>query len=129
MAEYSVLITTSPFHGDSAIRALAFIEGAIANGDTINNIFFYGDGVYHTNNLMLQTGDSHFAHGDWKHLATNHDIQLLVCITAAVKRGIVSQQEAHENGIGFANLHAPFEQAGLGEFFTALHECKRLVQF
>ena len=92
MAEYSVLITTSPFHGDSAIRALAFIEGAIANGDTINNIFFYGDGVYHTNNLMLQTGDSHFAHGDWKHLATNHDIQILVCITAAVKRGIVSQQ-------------------------------------
>ena len=129
MAEYSVLITTSPFHGDSAMRALAFIEGAIANGDTINNIFFYGDGVYHTNNLMLQTSDSHFAHGDWKQLATNHDIQLLVCITAAVKRGIVSQQEAHENGIGFANLHAPFEQAGLGEFFTALHECKRLVQF
>jgi tRNA 2-thiouridine synthesizing protein D len=129
MTEYSVLITTSPFHGDTAIRALAFIKAAIANGDSINNVFFYGDGVYHTNSLMLHTGDSHFAYGDWENLANTHSIQLLVCITAAVKRGIVSQQEADANGINFSNLNAPFQQAGLGEFFTALHECDKLVQF
>ena len=40
-----------------------------------------------------------------------------------------SEMEAKENGIAQANLTAPFEQAGLGEFFTALHECNRLVQF
>ena len=129
MAEYSVLITSSPFKGDTALRALAFVQGAIDNGDVINHVFFYSDGVHHTNNLMLNTGDELFALDSWRALATAHHVKLLVCITAAVKRGIVSELEAKENGIAHANLAAPFEQAGLGEFFTALHECNRLVQF
>lgn len=129
MAEFSILITSSPFHGDSAMRALAFVNGVIANGDKVNNIFFYSDGVYHANSLMLDTGDAFSAYKAWSTLSTEHDVTLLVCITAAVKRGIVSQQEADDNGIGFANLQSPFEQAGLGEFFTSLHSCNNLVQF
>ena len=129
MAEYSILITSSPFQGDTALRALAFVQGAIDNGDVINHVFFYSDGVYHTNSLMLNTGDELFALESWRALATAHNVKLLVCITAAVKRGIVSELEAKENGIAHANLAAPFEQAGLGEFFTALHECNRLVEF
>lgn len=129
MAEFSILITSSPFNGDSAMRALAFINGVIANGDKVNNIFFYGDGVYHANSLMLDTGDTFSAYRAWSKLSSEHNVALLVCITASVKRGIVSQQEADDNGIGFANLQAPFEQAGLGEFFTLLHGCTNLVQF
>jgi tRNA 2-thiouridine synthesizing protein D len=111
------------------MRALAFINGVIANGDKVNNIFFYSDGVYHANSLMLDTGDAFSTYKAWSKLSTEHDVTLLVCITAAVKRGIVSQQEADDNGIGFANLQSPFVQAGLGEFFTSLHSCNNLVQF
>ncbi|WP_232363057.1 DsrE family protein [Alteromonas mediterranea] len=77
----------------------------------------------------VETGDELFAYDGWKALAADHNVNLMVCITAAVKRGIVSEMEAKENGIAQANLTTPFEQAGLGEFFTALHECNRLVQF
>jgi tRNA 2-thiouridine synthesizing protein D len=129
MAEYSILITSSPFQGDTALRALAFVQGAIDNGDIVNNVFFYSDGVHHCNSLMLKTGDELFAYDGWKALAADHNVKLMVCITAAVKRGIVSEMEAKENGIAQANLTAPFEQAGLGEFFAALHNCNRLVQF
>lgn len=129
MAEYSILITSSPFEGDTALRALAFIQGVIDNGDVVNNVFFYSEGVHHCNSLMLKTGDELFAYDGWKALAADHNVNLMVCITAAVKRGIVSEMEAKENGIAQANLTAPFEQAGLGEFFAALHNCNRLVQF
>ena len=129
MAEYSILITSSPFQGDTALRALAFAQGVIDNGDVINNVFFYSEGVNHANSLMLKTGDELHALEGWKSLAAEHKVKLLVCITAAVKRGIVSEQEAMENGLAYANLTAPFEQAGLGEFFTALHKCNKLVQF
>jgi tRNA 2-thiouridine synthesizing protein D len=129
MAQYSVLITSSPFHGDNALRALQFIAGVIDSGSSIDNVFFYGDGVYHTNNLMLEAGGECFSFGEWKKLSEAHNVKLLVCITAAVKRGIVSEQEAVNNGIASANLSAPFIQAGLGEFFTELHSCTRLVQF
>lgn len=129
MKTYSILITTSPFHGDTAKRAFAFIKGLLDNGDTVSNVFFYSDGVLHANSLMLQTSDELYAYNEWKALADNHNITLLVCITAAVKRGIVSEQEANENGLSMANLVTPFEQAGLGEFFSELHNCDRLVQF
>ncbi len=134
MAEYSILITTSPFHGDTAMRALAFIQGVIDNGDTVNNVFFYSDGVYHTNNMMLRSGDELYVLDQWKALSEQHNVALLVCITAAIKRGIVSEGEAIENGITqngspMVNLSAPFQQAGLGEFFTALHNCNKVVQF
>ena len=46
MAEYSILITSSPFQGDTALRALAFAQGVIDNGDVINNVFFYSEGVH-----------------------------------------------------------------------------------
>ncbi|KXJ59735.1 MAG: sulfur relay protein TusD [Alteromonas sp. Nap_26] len=129
MKTYSILITTPPFHGDTAKRAFAFIKGVLDNGDTVSNVFFYSDGVLHANSLMLQTSDELYAYNEWKALAENHNITLLVCITAAVKRGIVSEQEAIENGLSIANLVSPFEQAGLGEFFSELHNCDRLVQF
>ena len=129
MKTYSILITTSPFHGDTAKRAFAFIKGVLDNGATFTNVFLYSDGVLHANSLMLQTSDELYAYNEWKALADNHNITLLVCITAAVKRGIVSEQEAIENGLSMANLVAPFEQAGLGEFFSELHNCDRLVQF
>ncbi|AIF99058.1 sulfurtransferase complex subunit TusD [Alteromonas australica] len=129
MKAYSILITSSPYHGDCAQRALAFIDGLLANGDTLKHVFFYGDGVYHCNNMMLQSGNDFYVYGAWESLASTHNTQLLVCITAAVKRGIVSQQEAAENGISAVNLTAPFVQAGLGEFFSELHQCERLVQF
>ncbi len=78
---------------------------------------------------MLQSGNDFYVYGAWESLASTHNTQLLVCITAAVKRGIVSQQEAAESGISAVNLTAPFVQAGLGEFFSELHQCERLVQF
>ena len=78
---------------------------------------------------MLEAGGESFSIGEWKKLSEAHNVKLLVCITAAIKRGIVSEQEAVNNGIASANLSAPFIQAGLGEFFTELHNCTRLVQF
>jgi len=110
MAEYSILITSSPFEGDTALRALAFIQGVIDNGDVVNNVFFYSEGVHHCNSLMLKTGDELFAYDGWKALAADHNVNLMVCITAAVKRGIVSEMEAKENGMAHANLTAPLSK-------------------
>ena len=90
MKTYSILITSPPFQGDTVKRAFAFIKGVLDNGDTVSNVFFYSDGVLHANSLMLQTSDELYAYNEWKALAENHNITLLVCITAAVKRAISS---------------------------------------
>ncbi len=53
----------------------------------------------------------------------------MVCVTAAVKRGLLCATEAQDAGVTAVTLQAPFEQVGLGEFFTQLHDCDHLVQF
>ncbi|WP_421134597.1 sulfurtransferase complex subunit TusD [Alteromonas sp. A079] len=129
MTNYSILVTSPPYYGDAALRMASFIDGVLDNGDTVDNVFFYGEGVHHCNQFAVQTGDEFYSYEYWTQLSSSHNTALLVCVTAAIKRGVVSVDEAKDNGVDGANLVAPFQQAGLGEFFTALHACNRLVQF
>ncbi|NDV91209.1 sulfurtransferase complex subunit TusD [Alteromonas sp. 345S023] len=129
MSKYSILITSDPYEGHEASKAIAFAKRLLTSGHDVENVFFYGRGVLHANDFMLENGDEFFAHKHWVALANDHHVPLLVCVTAAVKRGVVSELEAEENGLPGSNMHAPFEQVGLGAFFTALHKCDKLVQF
>ncbi|MDO6569052.1 sulfurtransferase complex subunit TusD [Alteromonas sp. 1_MG-2023] len=129
MAHYSILVTSSPYEGTHAQRAVTFVKSAIAQGHTVNNIFFYGQGVHHANGFMVEVGDEFYPIKAWQSLKNDHDITLLLCITAAVKRGVIGEQEAASAGLPAANVADGFEQAGLGEFFTALHDCDKVVQF
>lgn len=129
MAHYSILVTSSPYEGQHAQRAVSFIKSAIAQGHTVDNVFFYGQGVHHANGFMVEVGDEFYPLKAWQALKHDHDVTLLLCITAAVKRGIVGDKEAASAGVSDTNVADGFEQAGLGEFFTALHNCDKVVQF
>lgn len=129
MAHYSILVTSSPYEGQHAQRAVSFIDSAIAQGHTVNNVFFYGQGVHHANGFMVEVGDEFYPLAAWQALKNDHNVTLLLCITAAVKRGVIGAQEAASAGVLGANVAEGFEQAGLGEFFTALHDCDKVVQF
>ncbi|QCZ93419.1 sulfurtransferase complex subunit TusD [Salinimonas iocasae] len=129
MAAYSLLITHSPFDLSKTLAAQSFASELTAQGHTLNNIFFYGEGTHHANALVQLPTDEYQWHHQWKRIQASSECALLVCITAAVKRGLVGDSEARETGVEMANIHAPFVQAGLGEFFTQLHKCEKLVQF
>ncbi|WP_189408500.1 sulfurtransferase complex subunit TusD [Alteromonas halophila] len=129
MSNFSVLITTPPYDSSAGASALTFIEQAIAQGNVVNHVFFYQQGVYHANSFIRPPGDEIAMPDAWRSLHESFGVRLLVCITAALKRGVCDVHNAQEHEINAANMTAPFEQAGLGEFFTALHECDQLVQF
>jgi len=129
MATYSILITSPPYKGQNAQRAIAFARTAIAEGHTVNNVFFYGDGVHHANDYMVEVGGEFYPLEAWKALHNEFGVTLLLCITAAIKHGVLSKQEADINARKGANLATGFDQAGLGEFFAALHHCDKVVQF
>lgn len=126
MTTYSLLITHSPSDVTQTIAAQQFAQNLQLQGHHLDNIFFYGEGVLHANALNLAPSDEHATYHHWCNLHHTTQCQLLVCITAAIKRGVVSADEAKDD---MHNLHEPFEQAGLGEFFSALHQCNKLVQF
>ncbi|QJR79336.1 sulfurtransferase complex subunit TusD [Alteromonas pelagimontana] len=129
MATYSVLVTTSPFDSSNARRAISFCTSAIELGDKIQQIFFYQAGVYHANALINPTNDEYNPYFQWCEIHQSAATRLWVCVTAAAKRGIMSKHEAAIAEKTQHNVVFPFEQVGLGEFFTELHQCDRLVQF
>ncbi|MEW9796945.1 sulfurtransferase complex subunit TusD [Alteromonas sp. CYL-A6] len=129
MTCYSLLVTTAPFDSDAAKRAHDFVVQSHHAGHKVDHIFFYGEGIYHANALSSPPTDEYHPREAWQALHETLGVRLIVCVTAATKRGVISPQEASEAGIVMSNLSAPFEQAGLGEFFTALHHCDHLVQF
>lgn len=129
MAHYSILITSPPIEDAGIHTAQQFARALPAQGHVLDNVFFYGAGVLNANALSQPASDETFPYQRWQLVQSETECRLIVCITAALKRGIVGEAEALENGDSQYNLKAPFEQAGLGEFFSAIHNCNHLVQF
>lgn len=129
MTDYSLLIVSPPVESDAVTRAQAFAHAAHDAGHRITNVFFYGAGVYNANSLQRPASDEINSYEGWKALQVKTGCELLVCVTAALKRGMLSNEEAQQHGTQSYTVETPFRQSGLGDFFTALHECNALVQF
>ncbi|NMH61058.1 sulfurtransferase complex subunit TusD [Alteromonas ponticola] len=130
MLTYSMLITSAPYDGDRIRNAQQFAHALVDNPEAnLLNIFFYQRGVLNANCLGIPPSGRFNVYKGWCEIATRGVISLQVCITAAGKRGIISQQEQDENDLPGHTLQAPFQQTGLADFFTQLHDADRLVQF
>lgn len=129
MAVYSLLITQPPSATLNTLAAQQFANDLVAAGHTLAQVFFYADGVYHANYLATPPNDEHATYTQWEALQQHTGCRLLVCVTAALKRGVVDAETAQQEALATYTLKAPFEQAGLGEFFTVLHDSQHLGQF
>ena len=53
----------------------------------------------------------------------------MVCIAAALRRGVLNAEEAQRYGTSAANLEAPWELSGLGQLHEAAQTADRLLCF
>ena len=119
----------SAAHAPSSRRALLFAQAALAGGHEIVRLFFYQDGVYNSTDFNLPASDEYDVVKGWKQLAAEHQVSLVNCVSAALRRGIVSQQEAQENGLSHWNVERSFIMGGLGELVTGIESADRLICF
>ncbi len=125
-----MLVTTAPYDGERVMNAQKFALALIQASDIeLLNIFFYQQGVLNANSLSNPPAQEINLYSGWCEIACRSNASLQVCVTAAAKRGIISQQEMNDHGLSGFSLASPFEQTGLAEFFTQLHKADRLVQF
>ena len=121
-----VLITSSPFTSANCHSALSFCEAA-CQSDCKVSVFFYGEGIHNANAFMSPVSDDKNLMHEWRSLSEKFPLQLIVCNTAANKRGVINEEEAKQNN-GF-NLTAPFIPGGLAEFASLSQSCDKLIQF
>jgi tRNA 2-thiouridine synthesizing protein D len=126
--KFTLLVTAAP-HRENAWQALQFCRAALARGHEVVRVFFYGDGVAHGSALLTPPQDEADVGGAWQALAAEHGIELVVCIAAALRRGLVDADTAAREEKPVANLATGFTVSGLGQFAEAMLDADRVVSF
>jgi len=128
MARFSLLVTSSPFDQQGAASALNFARAALDAGHHLSGIFFYQGGVHNANALQSIPTDEFQPYSAWLKLA-QQGVALHVCVSAAARRGIISETDAAEQGIQGSSLKPPFQASGLGQLVELMNDADRVVQF
>jgi tRNA 2-thiouridine synthesizing protein D len=120
--KFVIQINASPREAQAASTAYQFIKAALANGHDIPLVFFYYDGVCNAQVSSFAGEDDLFDR--WTALAREHGLDLVLCVSAASRRGLVSTDGRHQG------LLAPgFRAGGLGQWVDACLKADRVLSF
>jgi len=119
----------APPHAPSSRRALRFAEAALAGGHEIVRLFFYQDAVHLGSSLTVSAQDEPDLPAAWRAFVAEHGLDGVVCIAAALRRGVLNEEEAQRYGRTSHNLEAPWELSGLGQLHEAAQDADRLICF
>ncbi len=126
---FALLVMAAPCGGHGARHAASFAQAAIAQGHAIVRVFFLDDGA------ALGAAHSVFPQDEtaplepWLALHEQHNVDLVLCISSALRRGIVDTTEATRHELGAPTAHPAFRISGLGELVDACSSADRLVTF
>ncbi|MBH3425436.1 sulfurtransferase complex subunit TusD [Pseudomonas gessardii] len=119
----------SAAHAPSSRRALQFAQAALAGGHEIVRLFFYQDGVYSAANSVVTPQDEPDIAQQWRGFVSEHQLDGVVCIAAALRRGVLNAEEAVRYQRSAVNLDAPWALSGLGQLHDAIQDADRLICF
>lgn len=119
----------SPPHAPSSRRALRFAEAVLAGGHEIVRLFLYQDGVFNAASSIVTPQDEPDLAAQWRAFVERHELDAVVCIAAALRRGMLDAQEAQRYGRTAVAVTPPWELSGLGQLHEAAQQADRLVCF
>ncbi|WP_237056659.1 sulfurtransferase complex subunit TusD [Microbulbifer sediminum] len=126
---FTLAVYAAPHASQSAATALRFAQALLRQGHQLYRVFFYCDGVHNGSSLATPPQDETDLLPAWQSLQAEHGLDLVVCIAAAQRRGVLSEAEAKRLERPAANLAPGFELAGLGQLADAVAHSDRLVTF
>lgn len=127
--KYTVMINEGPYQHQSADSALQFVRAALAKGHEIYRVFFYHDGVNNGTRLSVPPADDRQLQKEWSALAKEHELDLVICIAAAQRRGLMDEDEAKRQGLNADNIIDGFRISGLGQLIEGGIQADRTIVF
>ena len=126
--KFAIALFAAP-HLPASRRALRFAQAALADGHEIVRLFFYQDGVHSAASNVVSPQDEQDLPGEWREFVTANGLDAVVCIAAALRRGVLNAEEAQRYARPAATLQAPWELSGLGQLHEAAQQADRLICF
>ena len=127
--KFSILINEGPYTHQASDSAYHFTEAALRAGHEIVRVFFYHDGVYNGTRLSVPPQDDRNVSERWSALGQEHSLELILCVAAAQRRGMLDEDEAKRAGKDANNIAPGFEISGLGQLIDAGIQADRLIVF
>ncbi len=127
--KFGIVISEGPYTHQAADTAYHFVKSALAKGHEVPRVFFYHDGVNVATRLSVPPQDERHIQNNWTALAKEHGVDLVVCIAAAQRRGMLDQNEAKRQGKDADNIAEGFRISGLGQLIEMGIQTDRLVTF
>ncbi len=127
--KFAIQINEGPYQHQASDSAYHFTKAALDKGHEVFRVFFYHDGVGNGTRLTTPPQDDRNIVNRWAELADEHGLDLVICVAAAQRRGLVDEGEAERNQKDATNLHPSFRISGLGQLIEAAVQSDRLVVF
>ncbi|MCQ8117251.1 sulfurtransferase complex subunit TusD [Methylomonas rosea] len=127
--KYAVQVNASPYASNAGLNAYRFIQAALAAEHQILRVFFYKEGIYHAFRYANPPDDEMSITQHWSALAEQYGLDLVVCISAAQRRGLLCADEAVRQDKQDDDTAPGFRIAGLGQWLEATLLADRSIVF
>ena len=127
--QFAIVVNEGPYTHQASDTAYRFARAVVEKGHKIFRVFFYHDGVNNGTRFGVPPQDDRNLQRLWSEFAEAHGLDLVVCVAAAQRRGILDADEAKRHGKGADNIAPGFRISGLGQLIEAGIEADRLVVF
>ena len=127
--KYMVVITGSLTDSCAGQSALEFTKALLRANHEIVRLFFYQQAVQGASCLIQPPQDEPKLSQQWQTFIMENKLEAVVCISAALRRGVVDEAEAQRYQLAGHNLAPEFELSGLGQYIDGLAQADRVVTF
>ena len=127
--KFSIVVNEGPYTHQASDSAYHFTVAALKAGHQIVRVFFYHDGVNNGTRFSVPPQDDRNVCKRWSELGQQHRLDLILCVAAAQRRGLLNEDEAKRAGKNSDNIAPGFEISGLGQLIDAGIQADRLIVF
>ena len=86
--KFTLIVNNAPYQSQSSDSACQFASALLEQGHQLVQVFFYFEGVWNAQCDAEPPQDDRHVIENWSALALKNDIDLIVCSTAAKRRGL-----------------------------------------
>ncbi|MCC5885996.1 MAG: sulfurtransferase complex subunit TusD [Gammaproteobacteria bacterium] len=127
--KFAIVVRAGPLASEGSRSALRFARAVLASGHSLERVFFHGEGTYNASSLTVAPQDEDDLTEAWAELGRQQQLDLVICVASALKRGVLDEREAERYDKAGANMRPEFVISGLGQLADAALSVDRLVTF
>ncbi|MFK8067863.1 MAG: sulfurtransferase complex subunit TusD [Gammaproteobacteria bacterium] len=86
--KFTIIVNNGPYQSQSSDTAYKYADALLKEGHDLVQVFFYFEGAWHGVDAAEPPQDDRDVIKNWSMLATENDLDLIICSTAAKKRGV-----------------------------------------